>query len=357
MTYNQWTQCNEAQNHNMTNPKVQAVLLGLYVTLPAAFLPVLLALAGAGGVCLAFLAPIFFFAGIVGYCYWWLHDRLICLPDPANPTGEGGSDQLAIGVLIDINRPEDNSFPDIDTDYSIGILLASNPLGADHATVAASSPFGYLVAEQPVTQNRGLIFTGHKGVDFKHDGHPELDITSEILHCEFEGAGVNDMFHAAQVALFIAFLALVACMMPGIGWIAALIIALISLLVGGVGLIIAVNDTAQPSDVNPSLGELHTNDANHMGADILVIYGHWIYNSGHNFDQSAGWNEIHPVKYCTKAGQWTGDWPPDIGDVIVRWQGVFGQATDPVTLAKQKLPQNRWQVHPIIDGCQPSIIV
>jgi hypothetical protein len=28
-----------------------------------------------------------------------------------------------------------------------------------------------------------------------------------------------------------------------------------------------------------------------------------------------------------------------------------------VTLENQKQPENQWQVHPIIDGCQPPIVL
>jgi hypothetical protein len=40
-----------------------------------------------------------------------------------------------------------------------------------------------------------------------------------------------------------------------------------------------------------------------------------------------------------------------------RWQGAIGDATSPATLESQKAPQNQWQVHPLIDGCQPAIIL
>jgi len=40
-----------------------------------------------------------------------------------------------------------------------------------------------------------------------------------------------------------------------------------------------------------------------------------------------------------------------------RWQNAVTDATSPVTLANQKLPQNQWQVHPLLDGCEPVVIV
>jgi DNA-binding NarL/FixJ family response regulator len=35
----------------------------------------------------------------------------------------------------------------------------------------------------------------------------------------------------------------------------------------------------------------------------------------------------------------------------------LSDATSLVTLANQRLPQNQWRIHPIIDGCQPVVIV
>jgi hypothetical protein len=42
--------------------------------------------------------------------------------------------------------------------------------------------------------------------------------------------------------------------------------------------------------------------------------------------------------------------------LVKRWQNAVGDATSPATLASQKLPQNQWQIHPILDGCQPVVI-
>jgi hypothetical protein len=50
----------------------------------------------------------------------------------------------------------------------------------------------------------------------------------------------------------------------------------------------------------------------------------------------------------------------DPGQVILlraQWQQAISDATSATTLASQKLPQNQWQVHPMLDGCQPVIIV
>jgi hypothetical protein len=352
MEFKQYTQCVEAKDHDTTDRRLQAGLVALSATLPPGLFILLLTIAHAGGPCLLFLIPFYGAVGLFAYCYWWLYRRLICLPAPPDHPGMGAGDHLAIGRLIDILDPANNSFPDIDSDYSIGILLTPNPLGTQYEFVSESSPYGYLVKEQPATHDHGVVFSGHKGTDHAFPGHPELEIQSEILHCEFEGAGVYDLLQATRVAVFLVAAALFVCILPGLGWLIALILVILGALLVGLGLVIATNDTGSPSDVNPSIGELHLNDEKHQGADVLVIMGHWVYDSGHN-DSGGGWNEIHPIKFCTKTTDTT-------GDVILfrkRWETAIGQATSSVTLANQKLPQNQWQVHPIIDGCQPSVIV
>jgi hypothetical protein len=317
-----------------------------------------MAIAGGNPFYLLLLAEIYGIAGVIGYCYWWLFRRLICIPDPPDHPADAAGDHLAIGMVIDI-LPPPPTFPDIDNDYSIGILLQCNPLGANLAQVENSQPFGYLVTEQPVTHNAGLLYTGQSQPDHKFPGHPELEIKSEILHCEFEGRGVFDMFLAAQAALLPVVAAVFACQIPGVGWIVALILALLGLGIMGLGLGIGHFDQGDPNDEGPNIGELHTNDENHQGADTLLIKGHWVYDSGHRFDQHTAYYELHPITFCCKTSPVS---PADCanGTIILlkkRWENAIGGATSPATLESQKQPQNQWQVHPIIDGCQPVVIV
>ncbi len=81
--------------------------------------------------------------------------------------------------------------------------------------------------------------------------------------------------------------------------------------------------------------------------------GHWVYDSGHN-DDGRGFNEIHPVTFAAK-------WRKDFGGNVIllkkRWAGAVADARSQATLESQSLPQNQWHVHPMLDGCQPVIIV
>jgi hypothetical protein len=362
--YRQYTQCVDISNWNPQNPFVQAALVGLYVTLPAAVIPVLMVLGGGNPFCLLLLAEIFAIAGVIGYCYWWLYRRLICIPAlPDHPNDSNGS-QMVIGTLIDTLPPGSDSNPlDIDNDFSMGILPACIPLGSKDPFTAANpapGPFGYLITEQPVTKNGvpppPASFTGQGAVDYQFPD-PTQNVRSQVLHCEFEGRAVFDMFIAAQASLLPVVAALFACQVPGVGWIIALILALLGLLGLAAGLVVGHFDGGDPTDVNPNLGELHTNGPDHTGASVLMVMGHWVCDSGHRFDFNDLFYELHPVTMACLTTPVTNCDPVVILLLKQRWQNAVNDATSPVTLANQKLPQNQWQVHPLLDGCEPVVIV
>jgi hypothetical protein len=264
---------------------------------------------------------------------------------------------MVIGTLINILPAE----PVGDNDYSIGILPQGNLLGASASEVQASMPYGYLVTNQDVILNYPLLYTGHPDFDTDPNKCPVDQRQSEVLHCEFEGRGMYDIYLATHVALLVAIAAVFACFIPGAGWVTAILAILAGLIAGG-GFALGLVDGGDPNDVDPNIGELHTNDCNHTGADTLVIKGRWVYDSGHRFplqvpflghSRPGAWNELHPITFCFKANC-------DNGDVILlrkRWQVAIEDATSPATLASQTQPQNQWQVHPLLDGCLPPIIV
>jgi hypothetical protein len=336
MTYNQYTTCVKAENHSTMNQYIQVA----WQTLLADGIAALMIAAAALPWCLLLLIPITAAMGLIAYCHWWLEDRLICL----------GADKGAVGLLVSVEPPGEKSFPDsLDTDYSFSILPPQNLPGANQATVEASVPYGELIKEQAATKNIGVPFTGNPATD------KQTGITSATLHCEFEGAGVRDALLGAQIALGLSVAGLIVCLgVPGpIGAIIAAVLALLALLAELLGIGIGLNDQGSPADVNPSLGDLHTNDHNGLGADLLGVFGTWVYDAGHN-NEGKGWNEIHPIKMCTRIGVWKGSWPPDINDQETQWQKAVDDATSPATTEQQQLAQNQWQIHPVVDGCQPQ---
>ena len=293
------------------------------------------------------------------HCDWFLYRSLICLPAPPEHPADSACDHIVIGTLINILPAE----PVGDNDYSIGILPQGNPLGASVSDVQGSIPYGYLVTNQPVIENYPLLYTGHPDFDTDPSTCPVDQIKSEVLRCEFEGRGMYDLFLAARIALLVAIAAVFTCVIPGPGWVIALLAGL-AILIGLVGLALGYFDRGNPHDVNPNVGELHTNQCDHTGADTLVVKGRWVYDSGHRFplhnivpllghERPGAWNELHPITFCTKTTS-------DSGDVVLfrkRWHEAINDATSPATLVSQAQPQNQWQVHPLLDGCQPPIIV
>jgi hypothetical protein len=340
MAFNQYTQCVDIKYFDRTSPYVQATLLGLYVTLTPAGFAAFLVIAGAAKPrCLWLLLEIYAMAWIVGFCYWFLYRRLICISSPDHPADSAG-DHLAIGLLINIEGPKSgNFFDNLDNDYSIGILPCPLPLGATRAQVVQHSPFGYLIDGDAWAMSNNLPFAGEQALC---PGHPQSD-KSEVLHCEMEGREIYDLFLAGQAGLFVAMAALVACLIDTpIGMLIAIILFFVSLIAPVIGWIVGQFDRGAPSDVNPNVGTLT------QCTDVLTIKGHWVYDSFHT-----GAFELHPVTFCCKSNC-------DNGNVILlrdRWEGAINDATSPATLESQKQPQNQWQVHPLIDGCQPQIIV
>jgi hypothetical protein len=340
MSFRQYTQCVDIENFDPTDPRVQATKLGLYVSLPpAVFTALLLAFGGIGsGWCYFLLLEVWAIAFIVGITYWALYRKLVCIPAPPGHPADSAGDHLAIGLLINIEPPGSGSFTDnIDNDYSIGILPCPLQPPADLTQVVQHSPFAYLVEEQPVTMDRGLRYAGEQALC---PGSPPNSKRSEVLHCEFEGRGLYDMYLAARVALMLAVAAFVLCFFPVAGWIVA-ILAFLAALGIGVGLGIGQFDQGDPNDVNPNVGQLS------QCVDTLVIKGHWVYDSGHS-----GAYELHPVTFCCKANCDS----KDISLLGLRWEVAIADITSPATLAGQKQPQNQWRVHPLIDGCQPPIV-
>lgn len=344
MDYRQYTQCVEASKHSKMNQYVRMFLIGGLVGVAMAAV----AIAAGNPLCALFAIPVFAAATQLAYASWWLNDRLICL----------GGDKYAVGLLISVEPPEKKTgFDALDTDYSINLLPYPNAIADIKATyeeskpiVEKSTPYGYLIAEQDTTKNIGVPFTG------EHAKDEPTQKDCPVLHAEFEGGGVRIAFDAAGAALIISLAALVACMAlpPPWNYIVAGILALLALLAQLFGALFGRNDKGKVSDVNPSLGALHPREDNGTLFDILGVYGTWVYDAGHN-NQDEGWNEIHPIKACNRITQWDGkgDWPRVADQYASTFESALVQANSPTTKTAQQRPENQWEVHPLIDGCQP----
>lgn len=364
-----------------------------------------LILALLAGALLGPLALVVVLGAVIVYCRWWLYDRLICL----------GGERCAIGLLGAVEPPENKSGLDaLDTDYSINLVLAPHDIqelppgylasppapapGEDpakklkealHRQIADDGIQGELIKETHTTGDVKNVF-GAKRYDFEGYLHPVpgasvLHHHQPYLHCEFEGGGVMQVYKAAQAALAVAGVATVVCAIPFFGWIACAILTVVAVVIALVGFVVGLNDKGKPNVFDPKTAGINT------GRDILFVRGDWVYDSAHT-----GWNEIHPIKdarvvakakylrndvvdwddaikqHMVDIGKWK--WKEkereDEPDQLLKtsgpptkddWKGwvaaqcgASNKAGSSLTVDNQKRPENKWEVHPVIDGCRPA---
>jgi hypothetical protein len=344
------------------------------------------------------LALVTVLGAVILYCRWWLYDRLICL----------GGEECAIGLLGAVEPPDKKTgFDAIDTDYSINLVLAPHNIqelppdylasppapepGEDpsvkfkaalHRQIADDGMQGRLIKETHTTGDVKTIFGGKK-FDFEGYLHPYpgarvLHHYQAYLHGEFEGAGVKDLYDAAQAAIAVAAVASVACAVPLIGWAVCLILSIVAAAIALVGLGIGLSDAGKPNFFDGKFPGIHTT------RDILFVRGVWVYDSAHT-----GWNELHPLVDCrivasakylkddvvdwddaisgymVKIGKWRWeagklikapgtpakeDWTDWVADEC----GASKKASSPLTVDTQDRPEHKWTIHPVIDGCKPA---
>jgi hypothetical protein len=334
MPYNQYTFCVEPKSYQHKNQYVIMVIEGVIAGLIAG----LIALAVSEPWCLLIAVEIAAIMTILGYCHWWLEDRLVCL----------GGDEVAIGLILSVEPPgAKTGFDKFDTDYSINLLLPPGKLGDEN--IEESVPYGRLIKEQEATKKKGLAHTGYWWNDDKGKTR------TPVLHAEFEGAGVKDLLLGTQIALGLAVVALIVCVgIPGPwGALLAAILACLAFLAGLIGGEVGLRDRAAPEDIDPSLGTVSPYNTNPLNADIVGVYGRWVYDASH-LDEDRGWNEIHAIMLCAKISKWKGSWPDDIGKTEKEWYDKVYEANSPKTKSQQLQPENRWNIHPCIDGCKPK---
>lgn len=301
--------------------------------------------------CMVIALEIAALAASVAYYHNWLYNRLLCL---------GDKDVHCLGMIVSISPPESNLL-DKDTDYSINLLLENTEFGSPDSKLAdlqpaaeQSMPFGNLIAQQPGITAIGRETPGHLATD-KATGNKAAS-----MHAEFEGDGNYRMLLASKVLLGFAVFALAACLLGFPGWLLALFIFLISVLVLFVTSISGNYGEGSPTDTNS--GELHTNNEQGVGADVVYVKGTWVYDPLHD-----GWNEIHPIKKCMKMGCWKGDWSnydgkcedkePTPPNMILRLRNAFEVAQAEETIKNQARPEFQWQLHPDLDGCSRDVIL
>ena len=322
MAYRQYTKCVSIGNY-IGGQYAQVIIAAAVVALPLIFVGV------AAGPAVMLVA----LAAVLAYCRWWLYDRLICL----------GGDQCAVGWLLKIDPPEEKSWLDrFDTDYSLNLVLGPMREGVTQAQAVATTPQGFLLDNQPAIKNAGLDFRrahrapvgeqpGHCRIALRIRGRRRLRPDDRMPDCGAAG-------HRSSVV----------CAIPVFGWIACAILTPIAALVVAVGAIVGLLDTANPSDLDENLGELHTNDPTGRGADILFIKGTSVtiprMKDGTYYTRSS---TVRKSARGRKANIANANRSPNNG------AKPSNSAGSSLTVASQQQPENQWTIHPTIDGCRP----
>ena len=309
-----------------------------YVATATAAIAAVFAVMGIGTFpCGLLLIEAFAIAGTIAFCDWWLNVRLVCL----------GGDESVIGMVVSVEPSTGKSgFGALDTDWSMNLLVYPTMPGVTQPELEASVPYGFLAAETDGVRDHVKFFRGEFAEG--KDGKPAR---SAILHAEFEGAGMHDFRIGLLVAYGLALAAWFVCAaVPVIGWIVGIVLAILAFLAALIGGLVGLGDTADPSDVEGAPTEIHQPDDQGLGADLLYVRGRWVFDSLHE-----GWNELHPIKACTRVGSWTGAWPADTVAVKNRLDEAFDAAERDDVVGRQQQPEHRWTVHPAVDGCPRSM--
>jgi hypothetical protein len=227
------------------------------------------------------------------------------------------------------------------------------------------------------------------------------NVTRATLHCEAEGnfwqammdfSGLQGALVGIGAAVGAGVGAAAGCAIGGLfGPIGCLIGAIIGFFLGLAGgaagaayLGASAAFNSDPGDVNDAnVGDTPLGSLGH--GDQVVVYGTHVYDGFHE-----GWHEFHPLKAIIKYPkiQLTTpylEWDPNWDDAVngpapyglaatdmqqglgspafqvaaqgiqLNWCSFLSEAFEIETVAAQKLPENDWTIHPLVDGCQPAV--
>jgi hypothetical protein len=320
----------------------------------------------------------------INFCNWWLNVRLICL----------GGDRSAIGAIYHLEPPEPTDNPytafanisDLDTDYSFNLLLyqfvpknqlpalfvnnqwsasAFAQLGADWPALpplVPGVPFAEVsdqvnqILPQQGMASLGLGFGGQGAESPDNAVLPGGSTQHFLMHCEIEGPGMHDLLVLLEVLFGVFIAAVFVWAIPVVGPILSVILIILALLALLIGAPAITHDVASPPSAGFG-GTFNSYDPTKNPkdpVDLAYVFGRLVYDSLHTNEES---NELHPVHYMIKIGQTTqgdlgaGNWPPGFGVIQLKYDAQFGVINSPTTIEIQAQPQNRWTLHPLLDGC------
>ena len=368
MAYKQYTHCTASADFKKFNRSIVSAITGVggFTALIASIF--IMAAAPIVGIAFVLIGSASLLTTIIMTFEYLLGGKLICL----------GGDRLAMGTVINVELPDskDKLFDNIDNDYCINLLLcpyelpsglkfnsgdsdekAKENLDKVLKSVDVNVPQNLdgspnladtsklknyqddLVNEQDASKNRNNEFTGYESIEF---------LNKPNFHLELEGDRISNMYKAFLAAWALVVLAAIAAgavsSIPVVGWLLALLIMLFGAAVaGGIAAVTYVTSKGGSlDDVDPSIGTLSPND-------LIVAYGTWVYDSGHNYDMKAGWNELHPVKYLSKGYVCLGKEQADVWEKFIIEFLNMGD----IRKLSGKDPLIGVVLHPLIDGCDP----
>jgi hypothetical protein len=403
----QYTSCVEAKNFEELNKVYVGVLLAAVAggSIAALF---------TGGLGLIVAIPALVEA--LNYVSdWMLNRKLICLHRDASKMCGEHEMVWAIGEVADTEAvgQDKNPIEDIDNDYAVNVILAPFGMGAfgdskdanlKIATEGVPAPpqgdllqmqsapledgkpkftayFRTMIVNQTDGQYRA--WTDVVGRDYGWTGiigpdqqkawadyvyanawlHPEKKPVP-VLHCEFEGSRIRDVLEATET------------FGPGRhwckkNWFTKFVCKVLQTLFSPVILLLIAKAWAAAKDGDPA--DALEGGGTITSKDQVIVGGRWTYDGGHE-----GWNEFHAARTIQKVAYVPNDYagfeafrkawcheqekvphtdpdgnsPPGSAPK----NAPSGPPLTPIqqqTYDSQQRPENRWVLHPEIDGCVP----
>jgi hypothetical protein len=286
------------------------------------------------------VAGVVFIAGVFDLCRFLHGGKLVCLEEDVCVIGR-------VTKLIPVGSDK-SGLDKMDDDFTFEIVLSphANTESLNDIIQTDNNQSKFITKQSSIIDPLGL---GYVGVG---QSNPDID---QVLHCEVKGCRVHDVCIVLKVMSFPIAAALAVCSLPVLGWLACLLLLaallLLTAIIGGIVWVSTHNGDIHDV-LDPSSGEMNL-------GDIVVVKGDWVYDAGHD-----GWNEIHPVRHVQVIrvpDRLKGDNPATEQlveqfkkRVLDPWCFQLRTAGSDLVKGEQEKAENKWHIHPVIDGCEPA---
>jgi len=415
MAFRQYTKCytHTAGDKPFSKDDLFGFVLG--ASAPGLIVAILGFLSGSilGGV-VAFVAIAVQYAStITAVANEWLYHRLVCLTgnqcavgkvetmEPPSTLGDFDNDVYFDLRLLPHRHGDEYNAPNttyLDSPPTPGPAIDPNPIAAHPGNDIFTDNLQGAALVKPIFAHKPA-----QPIDLPYDHVPSEEtplkdelpgakISRSTLHCEAEGNFWQAMkdyaaLQGAAVGAGAAAGAAAGCALGSFfGPIGCLIGAIAGGLLGGAGAAYVGANAAFNSDPgnfnDANVGDTPIDAINKD--DLVVVFGTHVYDGFHE-----GWHEIHPLMAILKfnnlniqgAIQYL-EWDPNFPDsaevpagltaddmraglsspafaaaakkVRDQWCAAIGQPFAPGIRIAQLKAENRWTIHPLVDGCQPA---